>query len=170
MLTREKVFAIRLFDRVVIMRETFHNRQLQLFVMNFVYIWHHSVRSLFVVLTKSPVIVEMCFCVGMRVVGKVKGKLKCFGKSETMPEGLMDEGAAGPALCLHLSQGVSEEVTFLWQCVSLKAVWTVYNTSVLVRLKWSRNVIPNVISCSSPRVWRGYLSLILLVFQCFKQW
>ena len=40
-------------------------------------------------------IVEMCFCVGMTVAGKVKGKLKCFGKSETMPEGLMDEGAAG---------------------------------------------------------------------------
>lgn len=30
-----------------------------------------------------------------------------------MCEGLMDEGAAGPSLCLRLSQDVSEELAYL---------------------------------------------------------
>lgn len=48
-----------------------------------------------------------------------------------MCEGLMDEGTAGPALCLHLSQDVSEEVAYLLTTCQLARrghpIWTFHS-------------------------------------------
>lgn len=58
-------------------------------------------------------IVEKCFCCSDDRWGPGEGKQKCLGESQTMCEGLMDEGAAELTLCLHLSQDMSDELAYL---------------------------------------------------------
>lgn len=78
-------------------------------------------------------------CAGLTDVGKVKGKLECLTESKTMCQALMDEGAADLTLCLRLSQDVSEESAYLWQCISLQGRVVLFRPLATRHRHWGQN-------------------------------